>query len=179
MKEKVSKNAIVDGITQAIIDGGKDSFRKLITILNNEKYKKHFSGSLLEGVREKESINFIIFKFFLELQVLKNTFEKEIADEFKNMSIELFAQKLKYDKDKLIKEIEIYEKKFDEDIGAGINPFDSLGILAILCEKLKFKKTVDIGGTKWFDPILIQSLNSFVGPTGMWKKAKELYEINE
>ncbi len=178
MKKRISKINAVDSITRIIIDGSKESFNKMFSILKSKKFKNILSESMPEIINEEEIINFTIFRLFLELQVLKNIFKEVLADELKNMSIDTFSKILDFDKDLLVKEILVYEKIFNDDIKAGANPFDSLGILSILCEKLKFKKE-EISGKKVFNPILTTFINSWVGPVGFWKKVSEEYNFKE
>lgn len=85
---------------------------------------------------------------------------------------------MNYSKEQLLKEIKEYEDRWWEDINAGVNPFDSLGVLAIFCEKLKREKTIKVCDVKTFSPILTIVLGTYITSIiGRWKKLNNTYEI--
>jgi hypothetical protein len=168
----IKKEEAVKSITQAIIDGGQESLIKMINLLKSKNVEtESLPDNIDDGTKE-----FIVFLLTEELICLPNIFEEDIAREIKSLSIDYLSKNLNYNQEDLIKIIKIYENRFNEDINSGINPFDSLGILAILCERLGFKKTVKIGRTKNFSPILTTVLGTFTRP-GRWKMISEKYQI--
>jgi len=172
-KEKITKKDAVEGVTKVIIDGSKTTFQRMIKFLKEQKF---VSDSIPENFTQEEIKNFIIFISFLELNCLPNLFDRETAEELRKLSIECLSRELNIDKERLQEEISIYENRFYEDLKAGVNPFDSLGILKIAAEKIGLKKTEDLGGEESLHPFLALVLREF-SFVGIWKKIKESYKI--
>ena len=176
MKEKISPEKIIEPLIRALIDDCRE-FIKLLPdkILKNDTLRDSGFPEELDIESEK---NFSIFIFALELFCLPNIFEKNLAERLKGLSLNSFCSQMNYNKEILLKEIKEYEDRWREDISAGINPFDSLGVLAILCEKLKCKRTVKVGRAKSFCPLLTTILGTYVASlTGRWKKLNDTYEF--
>lgn len=175
IKRKISKEQAAQAVTRAIIDDGEESFKKLIDL-----FKKHRLeiDSLPDSFTEENIKDFTIFIFFLEFHGIKNLFDEQTANDLREFSIDYLSKELNLPKRQLLRELTNYEKRFDGDVQLGIDPFNSFGVMAELCEKLGFKKTVNVRGTKWFSPILTTAIGGYLtGLTGRWKKIKTRYKI--
>ncbi len=176
MKEKISYEKIIEPIIKALIDDCKE-FTKLLP----DKIRKHDilkNSGFPEKLDAEAEKNFTIFIFALELFSLPNIFEKGLAKKLKELSIDSFCGQMNYSRGQLLKEIKEHEDRWLEDINVGVNPFDSLGVLAIFCERLKCKKTIEVGEAKAFSPILTTVLDTYTTSLiGRWKKLNDTYEI--
>lgn len=148
-------------------------------MITSLREQKELLGNVFpEKFSEGQKTNFIIFTFTLELQSLSNVYKKDLANNLRKHSIDFFSERLGLEKEKLIKEIEVYETRFEKDTNAGINPFDCLGVLAILCEKLGFEKTTKVGKIKGFNPILTNMIGMWVTAcVGRWERMKKKFRI--
>ena len=176
MTEKISPEKIVEPFTRALIDDCRE-FIELFPnkILKHDVLKDSGFPEKLDIESEK---NFTIFILVLELFSLPNIFEKNLAGRLKELSLNSFCSQMNYDKELLLKEVKEYEDRWREDISVGIDPFDSLGVMAILCEKLKCKKTVEVGEIKSFSPFLTTVLGTYITSLiGRWKKLNNIHEF--
>ncbi len=124
-KKKIDKNVLVQIINKTIIDDGKIFFERAIKVLKEYETEKN---NIPERITDEIINNFIIFIFFKEIRCLTNLFPKKLSEELKELSIKDLVKQLDIKKEELVSILSIYENKFDEDIKAGINPFDSIGI---------------------------------------------------
>jgi len=172
-KKLVNKESLCESITKAIVDDSKISLKRFINFL---KGKRRFDD-VIKNPDEKDIINYTIFIFFLESIALSNLFPK-IKNELLGLSILCLSKELNHNKEKILENIKIYDKKYNEYVKAGVDPFRPLGIVDMLCEKLNFKKTVTVGRTKTFNPIFITVFSGFIiDNLGRWKKVKNSYKI--
>jgi len=92
----------------------------------------------------------------------------------RELSIDCLSKELNLSKRKLLEELANYEKRLDENVKTEIDPFGSLGVIAMLCEKLGFNKTVNVDGIKWFSPLLTTIMGGYLtGLIGRWKKLRQ------
>jgi len=176
MKKNVSsiENLVNDVVNSIIYDGRYC----LLRFYSNQSIKDLEGLSFPDKIEESAIKHFQIFMFVLELFCLPNIFQVNISSKLRSLMINCFSNRLHLNEDELLKDINLYEKVFFKDIENRIDPFDSMGILSIICDKVGFRRTVDVGENKGFSPIPTSFLGSYVvALTGRWRKINEFYNV--
>ena len=173
-KKKVYEEVIVDSFVRALIDDMKDAFPWLIEQLDKLPIEK----GILRSFRENSPDIIAIANLSLELISLPNLFPHDQANRIREMTINLFAKHKEIKTANLLIQIESYEKCFNENIEAGLNPITAVS--EMLYKNLGIKdfqsqQTPKFSGP---NPILVEGLSiALTSFGGRWKKLKKNYKI--
>ena len=173
-KKKIYEEVIVDSFVRALIDDMRDAFPWLIEQLDKLPIEK----GILRSFRENSPDIIAIANLSLELISLPNWFPNDQANRIREMAINLFAMHKEIKAADLLIQIESYEKCFNENIEAGLNPITAVSEMLYRNLGLKDFKSQQTPKLNGPNPILVEGLSiALTSLGGRWKKLKESYKI--
>ena len=173
-KKKIYEEVITDSFVRALIDDMKDAFPWLFEQLDELPIEK----SILRSFPENSHDIIAVANLSLELISLPNLFQNDQAKRLREIAINLFTTHKEIEKEKLLIQIESYERCFNENIEAGLNPITAVSEMLYKNLGLKDFQSQQIPKLKGPDPILVEGLSlALTSFSGRWKKLKESYKI--
>ena len=173
-KKKIHEEMIVDSFVRALIDDIKDAFPWLIEQLDELPIEK----DILRSFPENSPDIIAIANLSLELISLPNLFQNDQANRIREMAIHFFAMHKEIKTEDLLNQIKSYERCFNENIEAGLNPITAVS--EMLCKNLRLInfQSQQIPKLKGPNPMLVEGLSIvLVSFGGRWKKLKDNYKI--
>lgn len=168
-KKKVSEEDATDSFVCALIDDMEEAYPWLI-----EQLKEIAGGDKISSLPENAKETITIAALSLELIALPNIFQQDQAKRIRKLSISLFAEYQEFKEETLCSDIESYERCFNENVEARLNPL--LAVSELLIQKLE----IEDPRLKGPNPILASGFGAaFVSLSGRWKRLNESFKITK